>query len=320
MSGNTDYKKEYENLIKNNKEITSMRNYMQGLLNALADCIIIAGIYEDERYLIKDSNQAAYELLGYEEEELIGMDLRELIKEGLDEVFLMEGCHNETIKNMEKTYIGKYEKEIPVIFSVSQLENENQEIKEIVCVAQDLRLQKEKEKRLVKYAEIDKMTGAFNRAMGIKKLTDLIKKNKNDFKFGLSFVDINDLKIVNDEIGHSAGDELIIGVVQTIKKIIDDDDFVFRLGGDEFIIVFLNKSMQKIQENMNEVVKKLDEENLRKNQKMKYSISYGIKENNGQEKLTLDELIEEADKEMYKMKRKIKGKEDLIYKSKVRKR
>ena len=54
------------------------------------------------------------------------------------------------------------------------------------------------------------------------------------------FIDINGLKEVNDYLGHEAGDELILSIVDIIKANIRDTDFVARLGGDEFLIIFNN--------------------------------------------------------------------------------
>jgi diguanylate cyclase (GGDEF)-like protein len=61
----------------------------------------------------------------------------------------------------------------------------------------------------------------------------------------VAMVDINDLKVVNDTQGHVAGDEHILSVAKEIKSVVRADDKVIRYGGDEFVIVFKDVTIQE---------------------------------------------------------------------------
>ncbi|NLY85451.1 MAG: GGDEF domain-containing protein [Tissierellia bacterium] len=84
----------------------------------------------------------------------------------------------------------------------------------------------------------DGLTKVYNRRSGIPKLSRMISSHDGYKVFSLCYIDINGLKKVNDELGHKYGDDLILTVVKVVKRNIREDDFVIRLGGDEFLIVF----------------------------------------------------------------------------------
>lgn len=156
----------------------------------------------------------------------------------------------------------------------------------------------------------DTLTGAYNRRSGLAKLSRMFAyDDRRQFTMSLCFVDINGLKQVNDILGHKYGDELIVSTVDTIKNIIRDYDFVIRLGGDEFLIVF-NGINAEIAENIwVRIVEAYEKINQEENRPYLISISHGIVEYNNKQKTHLDNLIREADEKMYLEKRRIK--EDL---------
>lgn len=96
------------------------------------------------------------------------------------------------------------------------------------------------------FSEYDTMTGTYNRRAGFEKLEQLYKNiNKDDCNISVCFIDINGLKDVNDFLGHEVGDELILSVINGIRMNIREDDFVSRLGGDEFLIIFKDLEIEK---------------------------------------------------------------------------
>lgn len=161
--------------------------------------------------------------------------------------------------------------------------------------------------RIKFFAEIDTMTGALNRRAGINKLESIFNKSKQyREKISICFIDINGLKDVNDTLGHNAGDELIKTSIDILKKSIRDKDFIIRLGGDEFLIVFPKTESRDAEEVWNRAVIGFDKINSEDNKEYLISISHGIAEYTPQAKNYLDELISEADKKMYDEKREIK--------------
>jgi diguanylate cyclase (GGDEF)-like protein/PAS domain S-box-containing protein len=87
-------------------------------------------------------------------------------------------------------------------------------------------------------ATMDDLTGAYNRNYFNAHLeNELNRARRLDYSLGLLIVDVDDLKKVNDQYGHVAGDDLLKAVVRVLKTNIRETDWVARYGGDEFAVV-----------------------------------------------------------------------------------
>jgi len=137
-----------EDTIKNRtQELHYQKAYLENILYSMKDTLIVVS----PDATIKTVNQATLDLLGYEEEELIGKSLRILLEEE-QEVFqktvlevLVKG---ESVSGSERMYLAKDGSKIPVLFSGSAMRNKDDEIQGIVCVAQDLTERKKVEGEL----------------------------------------------------------------------------------------------------------------------------------------------------------------------------
>ncbi|MEH7331228.1 GGDEF domain-containing protein [Neobacillus drentensis] len=116
----------------------------------------------------------------------------------------------------------------------------------ILIDSTDITDMKKKEAELLQHASIDMLTGIRNRRSGIELLRELLKEDKQEFI--ICYIDINNLKIVNDRFGHSIGDDLIKTCCETISENLDHQDVLFRLGGDEFIVIFFKKKIENVEE------------------------------------------------------------------------
>ena len=106
------------------------------------------------------------------------------------------------------------------------------------------RLYSEREK-LSYYANTDVMTGVLNRGAGLEVLSEKFYLSKSNGKnIVVWFVDVDRLKIANDTFGHEEGDNLLINVTNILKKSTRKTDFIIRMGGDKFLIVFPNITMK----------------------------------------------------------------------------
>jgi diguanylate cyclase (GGDEF)-like protein len=115
------------------------------------------------------------------------------------------------------------------------------------------------QKELYKMARTDSLSGLANRHSLDEYLKRLISDSKNDKKeFAFLFLDLDHFKSVNDELGHSSGDELLKSISSRIKEAIPDNGFVARVGGDEFVVILhqyksltqLTKIIEKIQNSL----------------------------------------------------------------------
>jgi len=167
---------------------------------------------------------------------------------------------------------------------------------------------KRMEEELRRLAHYDTLTGAYNRGYGLELLQRQLKLSKRDKSpLLLAYSDLDNLKDVNDEFGHDEGDRAMVQVAKLFKSILREVDIITRMGGDEFLVIFLDSSINEIPI----IRKRLSNELARVNQvsKKPYKIGFstGFSNYDPTNPQPMDELIRIADKNMYKEK-KMKGK------------
>jgi len=93
---------------------------------------------------------------------------------------------------------------------------------------------------LQKLALIDELTGIYNRRGFITFSEQLIKlSNRTKRGLILGFIDLNNLKDINDKSGHSEGDKTLLCIAEVLKKTFRGSDIIGRIGGDEFVVLAL---------------------------------------------------------------------------------
>jgi diguanylate cyclase (GGDEF)-like protein len=90
---------------------------------------------------------------------------------------------------------------------------------------------------LLNLSEKDPLTQTYNRHGLFEKVRKLISLSDPEKRIGIIFVDLDDLKKVNDTYGHVAGDEAILGIVDILISTVRQRDIVARVGGDEFAVI-----------------------------------------------------------------------------------
>ena len=156
---------------------------------------------------------------------------------------------------------------------------------------------------------VDGLTGAYNRGyLNLHAPRILNFAQRKNFPVSLLFIDLDGFKPVNDTYGHRAGDNILIQVVATIKEIVRRHDIFVRLGGDEFVILIADAGYAeacRFRERVYASIQSISVSNcIGREANLTISASIGVAEYNpGQ---TVDDLVKEADKEMYKVKRKKK--------------
>lgn len=155
-------------------------------------------------------------------------------------------------------------------------------------------------------SEHDSLTKVFNRRAGLEKLESLILENHKKLNLSLCYVDVNGLKQVNDDLGHTYGDELIVIAISIIKSCIRENDFLIRMGGDEFLIVFYDANLEKSETVWQRIITQFNKLNSTKKYPFIISLSHGIVCYKNSEPININELIKQADKKMYEEKFEIK--------------
>lgn len=153
-------------------------------------------------------------------------------------------------------------------------------------------------------ASIDNVTGVLNRRAGLNMLeTTIDEATRKRERFIICFADIDDFKKINDTFGHNYGDKLLMKIGNIFRKNIRKDDTVFRIGGDEFVIVFPNTTLDEAKSICLRVCVSVDELKKQDNSNYKIGVSYGFSEYNFSNKISANELIRRADEGMYVNKR-----------------
>jgi diguanylate cyclase (GGDEF)-like protein/PAS domain S-box-containing protein len=108
-------------------------------------------------------------------------------------------------------------------------------VKGIVITLRDVTERRRLERELTHHAFHDPLTGVANRLLFQERVrTAVAGANRHGGTVGVLFIDLDDFKIVNDTMGHHAGDQLLVAVVKRLSEVLRPQDTAARLGGDEF--------------------------------------------------------------------------------------
>ncbi len=168
-------------------------------------------------------------------------------------------------------------------------------------------------KKLEVLAVMDELTGLYNRRafMTITK-QNIELKNRKKSDVLLVFFDLDGLKQINDNFGHSSGDIAIKAFSDILSKTFRKSDIIARLGGDEFTVLAIDCTIKEYNTILKRIDKSINEYNLKSGNKFKLAMSSGAAPCKDSDQCTIENLMEEADAELYKAKRKKKNTRDKI--------
>ena len=178
-------------------------------------------------------------------------------------------------------------------------------------LTEHIRMEKKIEKRereLEKASVEDDLTGLYNRrgfATLVEQQLKIAKRSgKNSF---LIFSDLDRLKPINDAFGHKAGDEAIVDAAEVLKKTFRESDIIGRIGGDEFAVAVIDCEQEYLDNVTSRLKKNLDEYNYaKKDSPYVLGLSLGVAICKPDESVSLEELLNRADHQMYEEKNKKK--------------
>lgn len=118
----------------------------------------------------------------------------------------------------------------------------------IQAIIRDVTVRKYYEDQLTYMATYDPMTGVVNRSSFLDALDQVIEQaNKSEETFAVLYIDLDKFKEINDSLGHSAGDELLIQFATRLRANVRNLDQVGRVGGDEFLVLLRNIGKEKVE-------------------------------------------------------------------------
>ncbi|MCF0116507.1 MAG: GGDEF domain-containing protein [Bacilli bacterium] len=173
-------------------------------------------------------------------------------------------------------------------------------LKSVIFTTRVINEEKIKEQMLLKMSNTDNMTMLANRR-AFDAFLESTKDNTELGDYTIVSLDVNGLKLVNDTLGHQAGDELIKLTADAIRSVFGKYGDTYRTGGDEFIAVLHGdpKKLDKIKKDFYKYASKLNGEYIDN-----ISVSLGVALALDHKNMTMEQLWKEADVEMYKDKEK----------------
>lgn len=181
---------------------------------------------------------------------------------------------------------------------VSMEQDEEGRATKVICTTRVIDDEKKQEEKLIRKAQTDELTGLFNRRAYEEDLDAHGSLSTID-DFVYISMDVNGLKVVNDTKGHMAGDELIIGACECMKKSLRAYGKLYRIGGDEFVAI-LSVSDDKIKDVLDDFNKTI--ENWSGTLVDSLSISYGYISKKEKPEMTVRQLGSIAEQRMYEDK------------------
>ena len=152
-------------------------------------------------------------------------------------------------------------------------------------------------------SERDEMTGLYNR----NKFLNMMSEEYPAYdKLAVIFMDVNNLKQVNDQFGHDKGDELIANVGRCILNLTDVNKKAYRIGGDEFVIIVENPKDDEVDKILKKWCDLVDL--MVRSTSMELSAAIGYATGAGKD---IEKLINQADKRMYIDKKRQKKKKHM---------
>ncbi|MDH5501234.1 MAG: diguanylate cyclase, partial [Gammaproteobacteria bacterium] len=213
------------------QETTISANYVDSVLANMNEAIIITSADG----LIKRINKATSKLLGYTEDELIGMSIDKIVdnrKSGRLESSPRSNTPRETL------LVSNAGKSIPVSYTSAAMDSGNGKAADIIYAAQNITERRKAEQRIRYLARIDALTKVPNRMQFQHLLQRAIARaTRSKNALALLYIDIDHFKEINDTFGHLAGDATLETVAARLNKALPPESVIGRLAGDEFAVI-----------------------------------------------------------------------------------
>ncbi|MDR3332194.1 MAG: diguanylate cyclase [Synergistaceae bacterium] len=169
----------------------------------------------------------------------------------------------------------------------------------LAFVFTDISSEKERLQKLENVAYRDTLTKAYNRHYGMEMLNKWLEEGSS---FIICFIDMDNLKYVNDKFGHAEGDKYILCVVETLRDF-SSDAIIFRLGGDEFMLLAQGWTITAAETHLEKLRDCLIRYNDEPDAFYNHSMSYGVVTVDASNAMSASELLGIADEKMYEYKR-----------------
>lgn len=280
----------------------------ENLLRIVDENVLISITDKDGKII--DASGAFCDFVEYSKEELIGKTHRILGHPDTTDEFYINMWQQISSGKKFNTEIKNRKKSGEIYWAnltITPVIKDN-EVINYTAIRQDIT----NKKRLEQLAIEDTLTGVYNRRYFNKIIEKELRRTKREnLNLCLLSIDIDDFKKYNDTFGHPKGDEVLIKVAQSLKSFASRAaDFVFRMGGEEFCIIFSGLDTEKSLEFSNELVKKIENLQIEHIEDRFVTISAGLVCMNANDILDEEELYRFSDDALYEAK--ARGKNQVV--------
>ncbi|GAA3925243.1 EAL domain-containing protein [Litoribacillus peritrichatus] len=265
--------------------------------------IIITG---PEGQIIR-TNPAFTLLTGYSEEDVVGQTMSILASGKHDPAFYGQMWHSLKHEGKWSGEIWNKRKNGELFLewlTITAVYNEFNDITHYTGLFRDVTEHREQEEQIRHLAYFDELTSLPNRRLLKDRVSLAIASaHRKQHQLAVMFIDLDQFKRINDNFGHSCGDDVLVELADRLKRITREDDTLARLGGDEFVIlmpmIHSYKDISTLGKRINHVLKEPFQ--LTENQTMHVTTSIGasVYPDDGS---TVEDLLKNADTAMYSVK------------------
>ncbi len=259
------------------------------------------GYYEsDLEGTITYCNDAACRLFGYEPGELVGVSYNQIYKDP-DAAFKTFNQVFRTGKPERGLILEMYRKNGTTGYgelSITLMRDKQGKVIGFKGIGKDVTERMEYEQRLEYLSLYDQLTDIYNRAFFEAELDRL--SDGREYPVTIILADLDGLKLINDTLGHDAGDRMLKSCARVLKKSLRTSDILARVGGDEFSAILI-KTDRETGESILARIKENVEEHNRNNRELPMGLSLGIASSENPE-VSLKKLFKRADDMMYRDK------------------
>ncbi|HZO46162.1 MAG TPA: EAL domain-containing protein [Xanthobacteraceae bacterium] len=271
-------------------------------LSAVIDASPVAIVCSDPNRRIFLWNPAAERIFGYSAAEAIGQHSRDMPPPATSEAvgLVKRALNGELVRDLHLKRLRKDGTILDVRAAAAAMYSADGSVRGVARAYEDVSAHIRAAEQLQRIAHYDQLTGLPNRLTLQKKLGRLL--SGDGAPTAIALFDLDGFKDVNDTLGHSTGDQLLIEVGQRLVEIAGDHGEVCRLGGDEFITIFPGcGNPLTVSETVEAMLKRLAEPFTIKHHVLHIAASAGIAiaPNDGK---NVDELIANADLALYQAK------------------